>query len=183
MAGLFQSTKRGISWALRVGCGVHLIHSNFYEISETHGESMLPTLDYSGSFVHINKMCQLGHDCHVGDMIVALKPTDPSQRVCKRITGMPGDIIQVDPSEVFSSGSSQNDSFEADQDELVKKEPKYIKVPEGHCWVTGDNLSRSLDSRSYGVLPLGLIKGKIIGHFSSQTGERHWAENTLKPSS
>ena len=38
----------------------------------------------------------------------------------------------------------------------------YIKVPEGHVWVTGDNLSHSLDSRTYNALPMGLIMGKIV---------------------
>jgi inner membrane protease subunit 1 len=48
--------------------------------------------------VHVNKLNRRGHDCHVGDMILAAKPTDPSRRVCKRITDMPGDKVLIDPS-------------------------------------------------------------------------------------
>lgn len=157
MAAL-STIGKSVSWALRVGCTVHLIHSNIYEFSETHGESMLPTLNYSGDFVHADKTCQRGRRCKVGDMIVAVKPTDPDQRVCKRITGMPGDIIQIDPS--------------------TDDHDKFIKVPEGHCWLTGDNLSQSLDSRSYGVLPLGLIKGRIFAVHTSE-GEFKWTPNEL----
>ena len=36
-----------------------------------------------------------------------------------------------------------------------------MQVPEGHCWLLGDNLSASRDSRTYGPLPLALIKGKV----------------------
>lgn len=36
------------------------------------------------------------------------------------------------------------------------------QVPEGHCWVLGDNLPYSRDSRFYGPLPLALIKGKVL---------------------
>ncbi|VVT44038.1 uncharacterized protein SAPINGB_P000271 [Magnusiomyces paraingens] len=163
---IIATTRRSLSWALRIGCAVHVIHTFFYEISETQGESMLPTLNYSGDFVHTNKLCARGRGCQVGDMIVALKPTDPAQRVCKRITGMPGDIIAVDPSVDFKENRG--------------KEPAYIKVPEGHCWVTGDNLSRSLDSRSYGVLPLGLVKGKIVA-VNTRDGAFQWLGNSLKP--
>lgn len=93
---------------------------------------------------------------------MATKPTDPEQRVCKRITGMPGDIILVDPS------TSEDDSMNT-----------YIKVPAGHCWVTGDNLSHSLDSRTYGVLPLGLVKGRIFAAHTSD-GEFKWMPNVFR---
>ncbi|CAN6670980.1 mitochondrial inner membrane protease subunit 1 [Trichomonascus vanleenenianus] len=139
---MLKSTVQTATWALRLGCAAHFIHANIYDISLIHGESMIPTINYTGDSVHVNKLCRRGRDCGRGDLIVASKPTDPSQRVCKRITGMPGDIVLVDPSA-------------GDYD-------RFIQVPEGHCWVTGDNLPESLDSRSYGPLPMGLIKGKII---------------------
>ena len=37
-----------------------------------------------------------------------------------------------------------------------------IRVPEGHCWVQGDNLEWSRDSRLFGPLPLGLVKSKVL---------------------
>ena len=37
-----------------------------------------------------------------------------------------------------------------------------VQVPEGHCWLIGDNVDASRDSRFYGPLPLALIKGKVI---------------------
>jgi inner membrane protease subunit 1 len=37
-----------------------------------------------------------------------------------------------------------------------------VQVPEGHVWLAGDNLPYTRDSRTYGPLPMALIKGKII---------------------
>lgn len=42
------------------------------------------------------------------------------------------------------------------------KDRKYISVPKGHVWVAGDNLSNSFDSRGYGPVPMGLIKGRVF---------------------
>lgn len=118
----------------------------------------MPTLSFAGDFVHVNKWYRRGRDCRVGDMVVAAKPTDPAQFVSKRITGMPGDQILVDPSVNLDT---------------------YITVPQGHCWLTGDNLNVSLDSRSYGPLPLALIKGKIFA-VNTTNGEFRWIENCFE---
>jgi inner membrane protease subunit 1 len=40
---------------------------------------------------------------------------------------------------------------------------KYIRVPEGHAWIIGDNLSHSQDSRRWGPVPLAMIRGKVVG--------------------
>lgn len=37
------------------------------------------------------------------------------------------------------------------------------QVPQGHCWIVGDNLAASRDSRQFGPVPLALIRGKVIG--------------------
>lgn len=153
-----------LSWTVKAGCVAHLIHEYVYEFTETRGESMLPTLQSQHDYVHALKRYRLGRGLDMGDCIVAVKPSDPEHRVCKRITGMPGDVILIDPSSSSelthsTAAAVQNDGFN-----------KYIKVPEGHVWVTGDNLCHSLDSRSYSVLPLGLVKGKIVAANSMNRG-------------
>ncbi|SCU77386.1 LAME_0A00936g1_1 [Lachancea meyersii CBS 8951] len=150
MKGTVGLWLRTGSLALRSFCLVHVINSHFYEFTETRGESMLPTLAAINDYVHASKKYRNGKDCQIGDCIVAVKPTDPYQRVCKRITGMPGDYILIDPS------AKEGDDIDG------QAFNSYIRVPMGHVWVTGDNLSQSLDSRTYNSLPMGLIKGKII---------------------
>lgn len=145
-----------LSWTLRAGCVAHLVHEYLYEFTETRGESMLPSLQSHHDYVHAIKKYRLGRNLAIGDCIVAIKPSDPGHRVCKRITGMPGDVILVDPS---SSSELTNSMTQAAQHDGFNK---FIRVPEGHVWCTGDNLCHSLDSRSYSALPMGLITGKIV---------------------
>lgn len=156
MLGTVRNTVYALSWLLRFGCAGHLIEEYVYEFSETKGESMLPTLLNQYEYVHALKKYRLGRGVDIGDCIVACKPSDPDYRVCKRITGMPGDVILIDPS---SSSELVNTPLECIRNDGFNK---YIKVPEGHVWVTGDNLCHSLDSRSYNVLPMGLIRGKVV---------------------
>lgn len=35
-------------------------------------------------------------------------------------------------------------------------------VPEGHVWLEGDNPSNSSDSRTYGPIPLAMIRGRVF---------------------
>ena len=35
-------------------------------------------------------------------------------------------------------------------------------MPPGHVWVEGDNKNRSCDSRHFGPVPYGLIKGRAV---------------------
>lgn len=137
---------------------------------------MLPTLRARGDFAFALKTYRLGRDLDMGDVIVSIKPSDPDHRVCKRISGMPGDVILIDPTSSSSVTNSmpvceQNDGFN-----------KFVTVPEGHAWVTGDNLSHSLDSRSYMWLPMALIKGKVVAVMSlerdpQEKGLRSWPYN------
>ncbi|QLL30485.1 hypothetical protein HG536_0A03020 [Torulaspora globosa] len=171
MTTIARTWGKTFSYAIRAVCFVHIVHNHVYEFTETRGESMLPTLAATNDYVHAIKKYKDGRGCQIGDCIVAVKPSDPDHRVCKRITGMPGDIILVDPSmksKVFGSETVGNEKLHLPEDPIGCSEDydesfdSYIKVPKGHVWVTGDNLSHSLDSRTYNALPMGLIKGKIV---------------------
>ncbi|KAI9366794.1 peptidase S24/S26A/S26B/S26C [Zopfochytrium polystomum] len=61
--------------------------------------------------------------------------------VCKRVLGLPGDTVLRDPTVSLT---------------------ETIKVPPGHIWLQGDNYSNSTDSRVYGPVPLGLMKGRVV---------------------
>lgn len=104
------------------------------------GSSMSPTFNPSlGSFtddyVFLEKFCLDKYKFSHGDVVIFSSPTNYKERCVKRIVAMEGDYISN------VNGAS--------------------KVPEGHCWVEGDNSASSFDSRSFGPIPLGLIHGRV----------------------
>uniref|UniRef100_A0A453J0Q9 Mitochondrial inner membrane protease subunit 2 n=1 Tax=Aegilops tauschii subsp. strangulata TaxID=200361 RepID=A0A453J0Q9_AEGTS len=92
---------------------------------------------------------------------IARCPSNHKEVFVKRLIGLPGEWIQLPASS------------------------EIIKVPQGHCWVEGDNAARSWDSRSFGPIPLGLINGRVTHIIwpPSKIGrvERKWPEDRIPP--
>jgi mitochondrial inner membrane protease subunit 1 len=81
-----------------------------------------------------------------GDMVIAVSPRDPTVAVCKRVFGLEGDVVCVDP--------TGQHGWQAQRE--------WIKVPKGHVWLVGDNSSNSIDSRAYGPVPMALLRGRVV---------------------
>lgn len=72
-----------------------------------------------------------------GDVVSLISPKNVNECFIKRVVGLPGDIVKT-----------------------IRYKEKYVLVPEGHCWIEGDNYAASYDSNSFGFIPMGLIIGK-----------------------
>ncbi|GAO49859.1 hypothetical protein G7K_3996-t1 [Saitoella complicata NRRL Y-17804] len=86
-----------------------------------------------------------GRNIRIGDVVVVKSPDDPGVRMAKTVIGMGGDLVCMDPS---------------------RNMREYLRVPPGHVWVTGNNLSNSWDSRQMGPIPLALVLGKATHKLS-----------------
>lgn len=111
----------------------------------------------------------MGTGIAVGDLVAVCSMRDASYEVCKRVIGLAGDTILIDPrSEVKDDHHLQwTANKNASQNKSSENEPKYIVVPPGHIWLTGDNMANSTDSRDYGPVPLGMIRGRVIARVST----------------
>ncbi|KAL7752015.1 hypothetical protein RI367_002543 [Sorochytrium milnesiophthora] len=142
--------SRQLLFFVKLGAFVHVFHSYVAEVTvfakadyvaQCMGPSMLPTLNMLGDMVVVEKLTPRWGKLELGDVVVAKSVTNPKRVVCKRILGLPGDRVCVDP---------------------TKRYQHYLQVPEGHVWLQGDNFSNSTDSRSYGPVPLALVSGKVV---------------------
>ncbi|CAB4379105.1 mitochondrial inner membrane protease subunit 1 [Rhizophagus irregularis] len=152
-----RSFFKKIEWAIKFACFVHLIGEHVTEVTMCIGPSMLPTFNMIGDIVVLEHFSPKLKRLEIGDVVVCISPTNPWRAVCKRILGMPGDRICIDPT-------------------VINR--KYIIVPRGHVWLQGDNMSNSTDSRSYGPVPYALIRGRVFARIWPQTC---WIKNGMIP--
>ncbi|RKO91280.1 peptidase S24/S26A/S26B/S26C [Blyttiomyces helicus] len=118
---------------------------------------MLPTFNSIGDFVLVEHVSWRLRRVDVGDVVVAVSPTGPGKTICKRVLGMPGDRICIDP---------------------TVADRRFLTVPPGHVWLQGDNFSNSTDSRAYGPVPMGLLRGRVLCKVWPRF---EWIENGLQP--
>jgi len=145
--------SRWLSWTLstlKLGFGFYiLLHclTFFVVMKQTWGPSMIPTLSWDGVWVLISRFFhRRGRNIAIGDLISFENPIRPGYYSIKRVIGMPGDFVC--------------------RDTPGKGDGWLVQVPEGHCWVNGDNLAASRDSRHFGPLPLALVRGKVLATFT-----------------
>ncbi|RRT79895.1 hypothetical protein B296_00004675 [Ensete ventricosum] len=86
--------------------------------------------------MHTSIHINFGHSCFG---FFYRSPTDHKKTFVKRLIALPGDWVQVPESS------------------------EILKIPEGHCWVEGDNAACSLDSRSFGFSDRQLLGAFIEG--------------------
>lgn len=129
--------------------GAFAICVNNYVIASTQcvGPSMLPTISCGGDIVLTFPVSIFSWSItpQLGDVVICKSPTNPQQTVCKRLLGMPGDTVDVQPVSGLPDGL-----------------PRRVHIPEGRCWLQGDNIYDSTDSRFYGPVPLALIQAVVF---------------------
>lgn len=120
----------------------------------TYGISMLPTISSFGDWVCISKWHRRGRGIAVGDLVSFKHPVNLGEYAVKRVVGMQGDFVLMN---------------------TPNKSEAMIQIPEGHCWVVGDNMEHSRDSRMFGPLPLALISGKVTAKIEWQGWIPHYS--------
>ncbi|KAK5627393.1 hypothetical protein RRF57_003108 [Xylaria bambusicola] len=140
----------------------HVVWAYGVSIGSGWGPSMLPTFLIMDEWFITDKRYRRGRGIQVGDCVAYSIPVEPGQEGLKRVMGMPGDYVLLNTP---PSSSRAGDSGVDRAGRSVRNEDM-IQVPEGHCYIVGDNLPWSRDSRDFGPIPLALIKGKIIARGS-----------------
>ncbi|XP_059704346.1 mitochondrial inner membrane protease subunit 1 isoform X2 [Haemorhous mexicanus] len=133
-------TFRFLGYTVQYGCIAHCAFEYLGGIVVCSGPSMEPTIQNS-DVVFSENLSRHFYCIRKGDIVIVKSPNDPKSNICKRVIGLEGDkVCTSNPSDFLKSHSY---------------------VPKGHVWLEGDNLRNSTDSRCYGPVPYGLIRGRI----------------------
>ncbi len=120
---------------------------------KVYGPSMLPTMSVTGDCVFEESLSinvPALRPLKRGDLVVLTSPLDPRAHICKRVLGLPGDVICVDPTGEYAPST------------------EHVVIPKGYLWIVGDNASMSRDSRVYGPVPMALVRGRVVARVRLQ---------------
>jgi signal peptidase I len=168
--------------------------------------SMTPTLlpgDLIMANRRIDHSAQ-NHGLKRGELVVFKSPKDKTIPFVKRIIGLPGDKIEIKGMDLYVNGqnisSKENPDLENRDGENTEKKTitvyeegdsgtyavSYIKgierkdltitVPEGYCFLLGDNRDNSLDSRHWGPIPIDdvVARAKLVYFSFDPEGGIRW---------
>ena len=148
--------------------GDHLLVNKFaFAPSETAGERQLLPI---GAYRR-------------GDVIVFKYPEEPERDFIKRVIGLPGETIELRQSQVLIDGAPIDEPY-LDSVRQNGHMPLDVRgtfgpllVPDGHLFMMGDNRGDSEDSRYWGPLPMGYVKGKaFVLYWSYESGSEFYSE-------
>ncbi len=120
-----------------------LIFAANFRVVVIDGHSMEPTYRH-GERVLMTWNYWLFGPIRKGDVVVIELPG--GTRLIKRVVAMEGEEV---PRQYWGPA-------------IWRMGPR---VPPGHVYVVGDNLSYSEDSRQYGAFPISQVRGKIVGSY------------------
>jgi len=126
------------------------------QATQVLGQSMEPTL-HSSERVVIEKVTYgVFHGPRRGDIIV-LKMPGQTERLIKRVVGLPGETVEIRTGVVFVEGKRLDEPWTVN---LGGGSYGPLSVPPLHVIVLGDNRGASNDSRHFGPVPIDSIVGR-----------------------
>jgi signal peptidase I len=123
-----------------------------------------------------------------GDVVVFKYPDEPDRDFIKRIIGLPGETIELRNKKVYINGQPIDEPYvhflsppSSDYQEVtsfdVRERYGPVTVPPNQYFVMGDNRDNSQDSRYWGFLPRGYIKGKAaLIYWSYESGREDYID-------
>jgi signal peptidase I len=131
-------------------------------------DSMVPTLAIGDRLV-VEKVSYYLHPPLAGDIVVFDPPLQlqefgyaPDKAFIKRIIGTPGDVVRIQPGQVYVNGQPLIEPYLAEPPDY---EMPAVQVPDRQYFVMGDNRNNSNDSHIWGFLPQENIIGRAVFRF------------------
>jgi signal peptidase I len=135
---------------------------------KVEGTSMQPRLE-NDERIFVNKFKYNFEPIQRGDIVVFWFPDEPSKSFIKRVIGLPGETIGMDPlGHITINGVPIDESYLApERNQAARERWRTVRddwkvVKQHYYFVMGDNRDASNDSRSWGLVPEKYIYGKAM---------------------
>ena len=162
---------RDMLFSLSLAVGLAAVcHAMVAEARFIPSLSMAPTLAIGDRLV-IEKVSYQVRTPRRGEIVVFKPPApavdmnagmDPSIPWIKRVVGLPGDRVAIDHGRLYVNGRPMAEPY---LDEGARYSMREKVVPGGSVFVLGDNRNHSIDSATWGPLPIANIMGRASFRF------------------
>jgi len=157
--------------------GLTVLNMFFLSFSPISGTSMEPNFSDDEAVV----FSHLRHDYERFDVVIVYVPELDDPYLIKRVIGLPGETVEIDDNDIYINGERLVQDF-IDQDQVStycigEPDANYCRyeIPAGEYFVLGDNRDgravagqisgHSIDSRSFGTVPLEQLFGRVVFTF------------------
>ena len=121
-------------------------------------DSMAPTV-LDGDWVTVGDVDARGVQRR--DLVMLASPDDGTL-LLKRVVAIAGDEVGFEDGVLVVNGADVDEPFV----DYARVNGEYfgpVRVPAGHVFVLGDNRGSSVDSRSFGAVPVAAVVGTVVG--------------------
>jgi signal peptidase I len=158
-------------------CVIFVIFSRafVFQQSKIPSGSMMDTL-LIGDYIMVNRFVYAPNsfgwennllpvrDVRRGDVVVFKKPQEPEVDFIKRVVGLPGETVELRDGFLYVDNEYVSEPYV--EEEYRQRDPRKnyppVLVEPGHYLVFGDHRDQSQDSRFWGQVPRGLMKGRAL---------------------
>lgn len=128
-------------------------------------------------------------EVETGEVIVFRSPERPDLDLVKRVVGRPGDTLRIEGKSLIRNGRKAEEPWALFREppppgpwlaapERPREGMPERRVPDGSLFVMGDNRDDSRDSRFWGPVPRGLVRGRTVLVYWSRRAEPGGAPRT-----
>jgi len=120
----------------------------------------METTVFPNDLVMVDKLSYRLHEPRRGDVIIFWPPgITTGDPYIKRVIGLPGETVEAKNGRVYVDGKVVDEPYIHG---YVMPDFPATPVPQGQLFVMGDNRAVSLDSRSFGTVPMTSIIGRAM---------------------
>lgn len=132
-----------------------VIHLFLAQATVVYGQSMEPNLHDHQRLI-IEKVSYRLRDPKRAEIVVVDLPS-MSEKLIKRVIGLPGDTISIEMGVVYINGIVLDEPYIFNPD---RRTVQAQVIPAGEYFVMGDNRGNSNDSRNFGTVTLEMLVGR-----------------------
>ncbi|MEM6979702.1 MAG: signal peptidase I [Planctomycetota bacterium] len=133
-----------------------LIKQHYVESFVIASASMRPTMA-KGDRILVNKAAYRNQSVQRGDIVVFANPEKPRMTYIKRVVALAGDEVEIRDGWLWINEQSSHIAVDPSTPEFGP-----LTVPKFNCFVLGDNVNDSKDSRHFGPVPLATVGGQAF---------------------